>query len=69
MNKKQPGELKDRPQAGILWRNVMMGVIVACFVAAFVYSLLAVVAYVGVNMWVRHSEPYSLPTNSSQPQK
>ena len=57
MNKKEPRELKDRPQAsGMPWRNVVMGVMVAFFVAAFVYSSLAVVAFY---MW---SKPSSSPT-------
>ena len=46
MNKKEPRELKDRPQAsGMPWRNVVMGVMAAFFVAAFVYLSFAVVAF------------------------
>ena len=57
MNEKEPRELKDRPQpSGMPWRNVVIGVMVAFFVAPFVYLSFAAVAF---HLW---SKPSSSPT-------
>ena len=46
MNEKELRELKDRPQPSRMpWRNVMIGVMVAFFVAPFVYFSFAAVAF------------------------
>lgn len=67
MNKKEPRYLKDYPQAsGMPRMNVVIGVMIACFIAAFAYSSFA---GGGFRRWLERSQPSSSPTNSSQPQK
>lgn len=46
--------------------NVVIGVMIACFIAAFAYSSFA---GGGFRRWLERSQPSSSPTNSSQPQK
>lgn len=69
MNKKESGELEDRPQAsGMSGMNMMMGMMVACCLAAIVFSA---IAGGGFGWWLERfrSQPVSSPTNSSQPQQ
>ena len=72
MNKKEPGELEDRPQtsgmSGMSGMNMMMGMMVACCLAVFAFSLFA---GGGLGWWWGRSRPQPVnpPINSSQPQK
>lgn len=69
MNKKEPGELEDRSQASRMsGMNMMMGMMVACCVAAIVFSS---IAGGGLGWWLGRSrpQPVNSPINSSQPQK
>jgi membrane protein YqaA with SNARE-associated domain len=69
MNKKEAGELEDRPQASRMsGMNMMMGMMVACCIAAIVFSS---IAGGGFGWWLGRSspQPANSPSNSSQPQK
>lgn len=69
MNKKEPGELENRPQtSGMSGMNMMMGMMVAFCLAVFAFSLFA---GGGLGWWWGRSrpQPVSSPINSSQPQK
>ena len=69
MNKKELGELEDRPQtSGMSGMNMMMGMMVACCIAAIVFSS---IAGGGLGWWWGRSnpQPVNSPSNSAQPQK
>ena len=69
MNKKEPGELENRPQTSRMsGMNMMMGMMVACCLAVFAFSLFA---GGGLGWWWGRSRPQPVisPINSSQPQK
>jgi len=69
MNKKEPGELEDRPQtSGMSGMNMMMGMMIVCCLAVFAFSLFAG-GGLGWRWGRSRPQPVNSPINSFQPQK